>query len=330
MDEVCVLGIEIGGTKLQLGIGHGQGDLSALVRLRVDPTRGASGILSQIRAAVPDLLKQSNLEPHQIQAIGIGFGGPVDAAAGQIETSFQIAGWDHFPLADWITEHLDVPWVVVENDADSAGLAEARFGAGLDRSPLLYVNVGSGIGGSMIIDRQIYRGAGQGALEIGHMRVVDATDSDRPIRELEQIASGWAMATAGQELARQKVERNEKDWVVLEHALGNPGAITGVMIADAAKTGDRESMAILARARAAVAFALAQTITLLAPRRIVLGGGVSLIGESLWLDPIRRLVDLDVFPAFRGHYDIVPAALGEVVVVYGALALARDLVVKSA
>ncbi len=98
------------------------------------------------------------------------------------------------------------------------------------------------------------------------------------------------------------------------------------MIAQEALAGDPESSAILDRARTAVAFALAQAITLLAPRRIVLGGGVSLVGESAWFDPIRRLVDRDVFPPFRGHFDIVPAALGEEVVVHGALALARDVI----
>ena len=78
-----------------------------------------------------------------------------------------------------------------------------------------------------------------------------------------------------------------------------------------------------------MAFALTQAITLLAPRRIVIGGGVSLVGEKLWFDPIRRLIDRDVFEPFRGRFDIVPAALGEEVVVHGALAIARDAISTS-
>ena len=148
MSEFWPLGIEIGGTKLQLGIGHGQGKLRALDRLRVDPSRGANGVFEQIEDAVPRLLANAKLDRKQIQAAGIGFGGPVDVQTGRIQKSFQIFGWDDYPLADWIGERLDIPRVVVENDADTAGLAEARFGAGVGHSPLLYITVGSGIGGA--------------------------------------------------------------------------------------------------------------------------------------------------------------------------------------
>ena len=118
---------------------------------------------------------KANLATDQIKAVGIGFGGPVDAAQGRTQKSYQIAGWDDFPLSSFIREHLGVPLVVLENDADAAGLAESRFGAGLGYSPLLYMNVGSGIGGALIVDDRIYRGSGQGATEIGHLRVPDAT-----------------------------------------------------------------------------------------------------------------------------------------------------------
>jgi glucokinase len=326
MDEVRVLGIEIGGTKLQLGIGPGQGSLIALERLPVDPSRGAPGILDQIQTTLPILLNRVNLSRHQIQAIGIGFGGPVDASRGRTQTSYQVGGWDDFPLASWIGRHLDVPRVVVENDADTAGLAEARFGAGVGHSPLLYMNVGSGIGGALIVDHRIYRGFGQGATEVGHLRVIDVTTSGSRVLELEQVASGWAIASAGQDLARRMIHQERDDWVVLKRAQGRPDQINAIMIAQAALEGDSESSAILDRARTAVAFALAHAITLLAPRRVVLGGGVSLVGETAWFDPIRRLVDRDVFPPFRGHFDIVHAALGEEVVVHGALAIARDAV----
>jgi glucokinase len=324
-----VLGIEIGGTKLQLGIGQGLGNITALERLHVEPAGGASGIRDQIQAGFATLLAKTNLDKPQIAAVGIGFGGPVDVLNGRTRKSFQIDGWDDFPLAAWIGEHLDVPRVVVENDADTAGLAEARFGAGIGQSPLLYMTVGSGIGGALIVDQQIYRGFGQGAIEVGHLKVPDSTSSETRHLELEQVASGWAIASAAQEVGRRKIEEGRDGWPLLTRTQGHPDRITAALVAEAALGGDPDSLAILDRARTAVAFALNQAITLLAPRRIVIGGGVSLVGEKLWFDPIRRRIDDGVFEPFRGRFDIVPAALGEDVVVHGALAIARDAITKS-
>jgi glucokinase len=197
------LGIEIGGTKLQLGIGRGQGEIHALKRLQVDPVRQASGIREQISGAFTELLAESGIDRAAVGAVGVGFGGPVDADCGRIERSYQIGGWEDFPLADWIRGELGIPEVVVHNDADTAGLAESRFGSGKGYSPLLYMTVGSGIGGALIIDDRIYRGFGKGAGEIGHLLVpVEDEGPGRRVSllELEQVASGWAIARAGQEL----------------------------------------------------------------------------------------------------------------------------------
>ena len=324
MSEFWALGIEIGGTKLQLGIGQGHGSLLALDRLLVDPSHGAAGILEQIKDSVPRLYAKAKLDRRQIQAAGIGFGGPVDVQNGRTQKSFQIAGWDDFPLARWIGEHLGIPRVVLENDADTAGMAEARFGAGRGRSPLLYLTIGSGIGGALIVDQQIYRGSGHGATEVGHLLVSETTPSGIRLRELEEVASGWGIAAAASDLARGYLQNGQGNWAVLAQAGGRPDQITTANVADAARMADPDALAILDHATTAFAFALTQAVTLLAPQRIVLGGGVSLIGEELWFDPIRRQVDRDVFGPFRGRFDIVPAGLGEEVVVHGALALARD------
>src|SRR6202030_3491877 len=97
------LGIEIGGTKLQLGVGPGDGTLAALWRATVDVAAGPEGIRRQITAAVPELLTKSGLDRSQIQGVGIGFGGPVDDATHTIIKSHQIGGWDNFPLGEWMT-----------------------------------------------------------------------------------------------------------------------------------------------------------------------------------------------------------------------------------
>ncbi len=319
------LGIEIGGTKLQMGLGQGDGTITALERRTVDPARGAEGILAQISAATDVLLERNAIARGRIAAVGIGFGGPVDVAGGVVTRSHQITGWEGFPLAAWVRDHLGVPTVVLHNDADTAGLGEARFGAGVGFSPILYVTIGSGIGGGLIIDGQIYRGCGAGALEIGHLWVVDRICCDKDVLTLEDVASGWAIARAAREFAgRSPLRAGNEPWLVLQLVDGDAARITPAVVAEAARLGDQEASFILGKAVSAMASALNQAVTLLAPRRIILGGGVSLLGEEQWLQPIRDQLALHVFPPFRGTFDLVAAALGEAVVIHGALALARD------
>src|SRR5262245_14816558 len=137
------LGTEIGGSKLQLGVGQGDGKLAGLWRDSVDVAAGAERIRRQITQAEPESMNQTKTERSQIQGIGIGFGGPVDDATRTVIKSHQIEGWNNFPLASWIEDLLGWP-VVLGNDADVAGLAEALFGAGKGLSPIFYITIGSG------------------------------------------------------------------------------------------------------------------------------------------------------------------------------------------
>ncbi len=300
------LGIEIGGTKLQLGLGRGDGHILALWRGTVNPAEGSEGIRKQIVSAVPELLAKADTDRGLLHGVGIGFGGPTDDNTRTVIKSHQIRGWDGFPLADWVSDLVGVPAVLC-NDADVAGLAEALFGAGKGLSPIFYITIGSGIGGGLIIDGQIYRGVGRGAAEIGHYHVVDSADVEYA-SSTEQLASGWAIQ-----------HRAKEAGIVSEH-----GPLTVKTVAEAAWAGDLRAADILGVATEALAMAISQVITLLCPRRIVLGGGVSLLGEELFFRPIREKVVRRVFPPFAGLTDIVPAALGEEVVVHGALALARQ------
>jgi glucokinase len=319
------LGIEIGGTKLQLGLGPGDGVIHALWRGTVVPADGADGICRQISQAVPNLLASAKRTRAELQGLGIGFGGPVDDAARTVIKSHQIAGWDGFPLADWIAELLGLP-AVLGNDADVAGLAEALFGAGKGLSPIFYITIGSGIGGGLIIDGEIYRGCGRGAAEIGHLlfKIVWLRDSqtlfDDTPKTLEQLASGWGIA----ETAKQCV-LSEKPVRSILYSTVHEGKqdLTVKDVAQAVLQGDAFAESVLRTSIGCLADGLCHVITLLCPRRIVIGGGVSLMGEKVLFEPLRKLVAERVFKPFADCYDIVPAALGEEVVVHGALALAR-------
>jgi glucokinase len=284
------LGVEIGGTKLQLAVGTGDGTLARTWRGRVDPARGADGIREQIQAALPQVLATG-----PVKAAGIGFGGPVDDATATALLSHQIAGWDGFPLARWLTDVTGLP-TALGNDADVAGLGEACHGAGKGMSPLFYMNIGSGIGGCLVLDGEIYRGCGRGAAEVGHL-VLKVDRGER--KTLESLASGWAMT----------------------EALEREGAEAG--LAEQVARGDQAALEVLSKAASYLADGLCHVITLLCPRRIVIGGGVSLLGEELLFVPLRRLVAERGFRPFAGLTDIVPAALGEEVVLHGAIELAR-------
>lgn len=291
------LGIEIGGTKLQLGLGRGDGALLGFWRGSVNAVEGGEGIRKAIVAAVPELLSKAGVDRSRIRGVGVGFGGPTDDDTQTVIKSHHIEGWTGFPLAAWLTDLLGLPTVIC-NDADVACLAEALHGAGQGLSPVFYITVGTGIGGGLVIDGEIYRGVGKGACEIGHLVV-------RSEGILESFAAGWGIE------ARMKRDPRVSAFV------------TAKQLGAAARAGSAAAKEHIDDAVSALAEGIRQMITLLCPRRIVIGGGVSLIGEELFFAPLRRMIAEGAFQAFAGLTDIVPAALGEEVVIHGALALAR-------
>ena len=311
------LGIEIGGTKLQMGLGDGNGSLAGSWRGEVDVAAGPEGIRRQITTALPELLEHSRIPRSSLRAAGIGFGGPVDDITQTVIKSHQIAGWDNFPLADWVGKVVGLP-CALGNDADVAGLAEALFGAGKGLSPLFYITIGSGIGGSLILKGEIYRGLRPRCRRDRSSGVSTKTPGCASPRGARSFRLGHP--GAGRAAARLEPSRATR---LLHLAGGDSSQITAKHVAEAAKEADPLADELLAHAREALADAICDMIALLCPRRIVIGGGVSLMGDELFFQPLRELVAARVFAPFAACYDIVAAALGETVVVHGALALAQ-------
>jgi glucokinase len=285
------LGIEIGGTKLQAGIGSGEAKLRAVVRRPVDAARGGEGIREAIPALVEEALSRAGAAPGDLAGIGVGFGGPVDSGQGRVLVSHQIEGWSGFPLRSWLEERFSRP-VVLQNDCKAAALAEYALGAGKGCRRIFYVTVGSGIGGGLVVDGEADLGQGLGAGEIGHTWVPDPR-TGKP-EKLEHVASGWSIAKRG----------------------GRPGP----EVYRAAERGDAASLRVLDETAEALACGIGNVITLLHPERVILGGGVSLMGPLLWT-PLREKLAKYAFGPFAGRYEVVPAALGEEVVVIGAVQL---------
>jgi len=296
------VGIEIGGTKLQAGVGLRDGKLVALVRRAVDPSKGGAGIREQIPSLVEEAVAKAGCRREDLAGVGVGFGGPVDSNRGRILVSHQIEGWTDFPLRDWLQKKVEVP-VVLQNDAKTAALAEATHGAGKGLRRIFYITVGSGVGGGLVIDGAPDVGQGLGAGEIGHTWVPDP-DTGKP-EKLEHIASGWAIGKRG------------------SRRLGRE--VTGADVAALAGKGDAVARKVVEESAEALAIGIGNVLALLHPERFIVGGGVSLIGD-LWWGPLKRmLAERYAFKPFAQSFDVVPAALGEEVVVVGAAQLGMSV-----
>jgi glucokinase len=311
------LGIEIGGTKLQLGVGQpASTSLAALERLDIVAAGGAQGILQQIEQQAPALIDQFNVEK-----IGIGFGGPLDATQGIVTKSHQIEGWDNFPLGAWCQQQLARP-TLLGNDCDVATLAEAALGAGKDCHSVFYVTVGTGVGGGFVVDGKSPAEGRPAAAEIGHLRPGPLATSSQAT--VESIASGRGIvAAARKHLLPQTTDgesvSDEDRSDLLSRCQSQLDSLTAQQIAAAAAAGNQLAADILSQAVRVLGWGIAQVITLQAPEIVVVGGGVSLIGEERFFKPLREFVDQYIFPPLRETYRIAPAALSELAVVHGAI-----------
>lgn len=298
------LGLEIGGTKLQLVLGSADGEIRQRWRHAVDRAVGAPGIRQQIEAWLPAILRE-----HQPAGIGVGFGGPVDWQTGRIAKSHQIEGWSGFPIAEWLRSLTELP-AAVDNDANVAALGEALAGHGRGANPMFYVTLGSGVGGGLVVGGEIYHGAKPGESEIGHVRL------DKAGTLVEQRCSGWA------------VDRRIREAIALHPgsplALLADGATQGEarFLAGALAQEDPLAQAILSEMADHLAFALSHVVHLQHPERIVLGGGLALLGEPLRLAVTEALRPY-LMEVFQPGPAIFLAGLREDSVPVGSLLLAR-------
>ncbi len=298
-----LIGIEIGGTKLQVVVGTAAGEILVRRRRDVDRASGGAGIRAQIAAVLPELLSA-----YQPAAVGVGFGGPIDWRSGRIECSHQIAGWAEFPLGDWLREQTGLP-VAVDNDANVAALGEARFGAGVGADPVFYITMGSGSGGGLVVNGALYHGAKPGEAEIGHVRL------DRQGTKFEDRCSGWAVDRRLR--AAAQANPGSRLAALLGAATGGEARFLAPALADECPVARQ----ILAEVADDIAFGLSHVVQLFHPEIIVLGGGLSLVGEP-FRQAVAEVLPRYVMDSFQPGPRVVLAGCGEDAVTIGALALA--------
>jgi glucokinase len=309
------LGIEIGGTKLQLVTDDMTGRITQRFRYAVDPSKGADGILAQIAATIQQL-------PEPPQAIGVGFGGPLDWKTGRIATSHQIGGWAGFELADWLREQIPGTLVRIENDANVAALGEATQGVATGFQQVFYITLGSGVGGGIVVDRKLYHGISPGEAEIGHLWLVPPGDSSKG-QTLEQTISGWAVDQQVRDLIPQLPDDSAlKIAVQKAHVAGSIGK-EAQFLHPAYEAGDPVAKMLIEQIGSVLALGLSHVVHLFHPEAIVLGGGLSLIGEPLRA-AVRQALPRFVIKAFHPAPVVLLAKLGEDAVPIGALELVKN------
>jgi len=310
-----VIGLDAGGTKL-LGASLDEGlELGPRVR-HTWAGEGRDATLEVIARAVEDIRAQAG----DVEAVGLGVPSLVDWDDGVSRWSNHLP-LDDLPLRDLMTERLGLP-VVVDNDGNLAVLAEHREGAARDSSNAVFLAMGTGIGGGLVLDGKVYRGSHGYAGEFGHM-VVDHDGADCPGACpgrgcLEALASGRAIGVAGERAARDAPDS------ALGRRLAESGAVLGQVVTELAHEGDAAARAVLADVGRRLGAGLTGIVNALDPDVVVIGGGAVTAGDLL-LDPAREVVAARALPPVARAVRIVPARFGEEAGLLGAGLLAREL-----
>lgn len=287
-----IIGIDLGGTKIAAALATPEGKIITDVNIPTEAQSGQKQVIHNIKKAVNTLIRGQRVK---ISCIGIGVPGPILYDQGIVIEPPNLPGWKRVNLKKILEKEFKVP-VSLDNDANCAALAEARFGAGTKARHFLYMTISTGIGGGIIIDRKLYRGKTGAAGEFGHMVI----DPSGPLCGcgnhgcLEALASGSAIK-----------KRSGMDAISVELA---------------ARQGDKKAQEVIAVTAHYLAIGIANLVNIFNPEMIILGGGVSKMRELL-LDPIRKEFKAYALTLPAKDVKIVNAKLGSESGVLGAVAL---------
>lgn len=308
-----VLALDIGGTKLAVGVVTPDGAVHAL---RIRPTRREEGPQAVVRRLFDmghKAIAEAGLGP--VGAVGIACGGPLDAASGVLQSPPHLPGWDDIPIGPMASQEFGVPFAL-ENDATAAAVAEHRYGAGRGLRSLVYLTVSTGVGGGVILEDRLHHGAAGNGGELGHITV---RRGGRPCSCgrrgcIEAYASGTSIAARAAEAVASEPGS----------ALAALPVVTAADVSKAAAAGDPLAVRLWDETTELLGSAVTDLVNVLEPEMVVLGGGVTRSGAML-LDPVRALVAREAMPPAARAATVVLAALGDVVCVVGAGAIALDV-----
>jgi len=302
-----IIGVDIGGTKCAATIASIDGDIIAR---RSEPTQGDERSPEQVLASlighIGTLIGEVGCEVSELIGVGVSCGGPLDTRTGVIYAPPNLPRWTAVPVRTILEDALKLP-VLVENDANATAVAEWKFGAGKGTSNMVFMTMGTGIGGGIIVDGRLVHGANDLAGELGHQTIL----MNGPLCGcgkrgcLEALASGPSIAR----LARESLISGRQKRV-LPLAGGKPEAITAAHVVEAAHEGDPFAREILREAGTYMGLGIANVIQILNPELVVLGT-IAVHAGDLILEPIRAAVKEYAWSRSAEVCSIVPAALGD-------------------
>ncbi len=307
------IGVDLGGTKVDVGIIRQDGKLLRKKREQTLVKKGHEAVIQQMLRMTQEVLSSCKLTEKNILGIGIGAAGPLNMKQGVLITPPNLPGWELVQIVQPFKEKFRVK-TLLNNDANAAALAEWYFGAGKRCRHMIYLTVSTGIGGGIIINGKLYLGANDNAGELGHQTLLP----DGPKCGcgnsgcLEALASGTAIARFG----RHGVRKNPQS---LLYHLANYSQknITSKMVFQAAKSGDETAKDVVKKCASFLGIGVANIINAFNPEKVVLGGGVSKSGK-LWLQLAKEEAKRRAMKPLFSAVEIVTAQLGDDVGVIGA------------
>lgn len=307
-----VIGVDLGGTKITTAISDLTGEIIEKTTLATGSALGEEVVLSRIFDSISMVLEASKINEQDVRAIGIGAPGPLDSEKGIIITTPNLP-FKNYNLVKPIEERFGIK-TYLDNDANAAAIGEYTFGAGKGTKHMIYITVSTGVGGGAILNGRPYRGNTSNALEVGHMTIEPFSKYQcncGKYGDVESLCSGTAIAKR----AKEAVEAGR------ETSLKDIDTITSYEVHQAYLEGDKVAIEILDTALEYMGIAIANLIVNFDPEMIVIGGGVTKIGD-LFFDKVKESAKKRSFDFMFNSTKIVPSKLGQESGVIGALALA--------
>ncbi len=321
-EETCTVGVDLGGTKIEVALVSGSGLVLDRRRLETRASEGPDVIQSEIIETVLALRDRAGTLPI---GLGIGVAGQVDPTTGMVHFAMNL-GWRNVPIRDVLSDALQLP-VFVTNDVRAATWGEWLHGAGRGCDDLICLFVGTGIGGGVVSGGRMLTGCSNSAGELGHITV----DLNGPLCHcgnhgcMEAIAGGWAIGRTGREAVEKDPEGGAS---LLRKARGNPEGINARTISQAAGEGDPMAVGIMESAARALAAGAVGLVNAFNPCRLILGGGV--IDGLPWLvERVDREVHQRALTVAGAPLQVLPSQLRNEAGVIGAAVMAmRELTEK--